>query len=173
MPAFDGSPVPAGTADPAAVTTHRGVEEPVEVAGERSVARGTGTGGNEERRSAVPDSDHDPSLEGLGSRLRSGAKFASVALVVTQLISLGQTIVLARILSPLEIGTFALGTLFASFLTTMSDGGMRAALIHRGREVEDAANTVFWVSLVTGTLMSLTALAVAPLLTLYFDDRLV
>lgn len=170
MPAFDGAPVPAGLAT---VTTHRRVEEPVQGAGERSGTRSTVPGGKDEPRSAVPDSEHDPSLEDLGSRLRSGAKFASVALVVTQLISLGQTIVVARILSPLEIGTFTLGTVFANFLTTLSDGGMRAALVHRGREVEDAANTVFWVSLVMGTLMSLTALAVAPLLTLYFDDRLV
>lgn len=170
VPAFDGSPVPASLAP---VTTHRGVEEPVQGAGECSGPRSTGAGGNDERRSAVPDSDHDPSLEDLGSRLRSGAKFASVALVMTQLISLGQTIVVAHILSPLEIGTFTLGTVFANFLTTLSDGGMRAALIHRGHEVEDAANTAFWVSLVTGTLMSLTALAMAPLLTLYFDDRLV
>jgi len=123
--------------------------------------------------SSVPDSEHDPPLEGLGSKLRRGAAFASVALVFTQLISLSQTIVIARILTPLEIGTFTLGTLFANFLTTMADGGMRAALIQREREVEDAANTAFWVSLVTGTAMSLSALAAAPLLALYFDDRLV
>ncbi|GLZ48514.1 hypothetical protein Acsp06_46990 [Actinomycetospora sp. NBRC 106375] len=121
----------------------------------------------------MPDSEHDPSLEGLESKLRRGASFAAVALVFTQLISLTQTIVVARILSPVEIGTFTLGTLFANFLTTLSDGGMRAALIQREREVEDAANTAFWISLVTGTLMSLSALAAAPVLALYFDDRLV
>ena len=125
------------------------------------------------RTPGVPDSEHDPSLEGLGSTLRRGASFAAVALVFTQLISLTQTIFVARILTPAEIGAYTLGTLFASFLTTLSDGGMRAALIQRERDVEDAANTAFWISLVTGTAMTLTALAAAPLLTLYFDDQLV
>jgi PST family polysaccharide transporter len=124
---------------------------------------------------AHPDADaeHNPSLEDLGGRLRQGAKFAAVALVFTQLISLGQTVVVARLLTPLEIGTFTLGTLFANFLTTVADGGMRAALIQREHDIEDAANTAFWVSLVTGTAMSLAALAVAPLLALYLDDQLV
>src|SRR3954469_969099 len=80
--------------------------------------RGAGTVRTpEEPPSADPvagDDEHNPSLEGLGSRLRSGAKFAAVALVFTQLISLTQTIVIARILTPVEIGTFTLGTLFAT-----------------------------------------------------------
>ncbi|MDD7940815.1 oligosaccharide flippase family protein [Actinomycetospora lutea] len=157
-PDAEGPQTPAGTAGLDAATTHLGVRDPDT---------------HDPRASEVPDSEHDPSLEGLGSRLRSGAKFASVALVFTQVISLAQTIVVARILSPAEIGTFTLGTIFANFLTTLTDGGMRAALIQRGRQIEDAANTVFWVGLVTGTAMSLVALASAPLLALYFDDRLV
>jgi PST family polysaccharide transporter len=172
-PGSDSPPVRAGEAVADAATTHPTGQESLRDAHDSAGARNNRSDRNEERRSEVPDSEHDPSLEGLGSRLRSGAKFTSIALVATQIISLGQTIVLARILSPLEIGTFVLGTLFANFLMTLTDGGMRAALIHRGREVEDAANTVFWVSLVTGTAMSLAALAAAPLLALYFDDRLV
>ncbi|MHC1562405.1 lipopolysaccharide biosynthesis protein [Actinomycetospora sp. C-140] len=157
----EGPPAPAGPTGLDAATTHLGVRDD-----EDDLP-------HDPKRSAVPDSEHDPSLEGMGSRLRSGAKFASVALIFTQLISLAQTIVVARILSPAEIGVFTLGTIFANFLTTMTDGGMRAALIQRGREVEDAANTVFWVGLFTGTAMSLGALAASPLLSLYFDDSMV
>ncbi|GAA4772189.1 hypothetical protein GCM10023200_00620 [Actinomycetospora chlora] len=163
----EGAPAPAGPVGLDAETTH------LDATPGAPGAPGDAGRPDDDRRSEVPDSEHDPSLEGLGSRLRSGAKFASVALVFTQLLSLGQTIVVARILTPTEIGVFTLGTIFANFLTTLTDGGMRAALIQRGREIEDAANTVFWVGLVTGTLMSLGALAASPLLTLYFDDRMV
>ena len=90
----EGPPAPAGPTGLDAATTHLGVRDTDDDLP------------HDPRRSEVPDSEHDPSLEGMGSRLRSGAKFASVALIFTQLISLGQTIVVARILSPAEIGVF-------------------------------------------------------------------
>lgn len=166
-PGSDG-PAPSGSPVGLDAATTQLAAEPSEPA-EPPEAAEEGAGPPDE----VDDSEHNPSLEGLGAKLRTGAKFASVALVFTQLISLTQTIVIARILTPLEIGTFTLGTLFATFLTTMADGGMRAALIQREREVEDAANTAFWVSLGTGSAMALCALAASPVLGWYFDNPLV
>ncbi len=46
----------------------------------------------------APD-EHNPSLQGLGSRLRRGAQFAAIALIFTQLISLIQTVFVARLLT--------------------------------------------------------------------------
>lgn len=119
------------------------------------------------------DAEHNPSLDGLAKTLKHGAAISAVALVATQLMSLTQTVVVARLLTPGEIGAFTLGSIFASFLVTLADGGMRAALIQRQEEVEDAANTAFWVSLVTGALMALGALAASPLLGLFFNNRIV
>ncbi|WP_328305114.1 lipopolysaccharide biosynthesis protein [Actinomycetospora sp. NBC_00405] len=119
-----------------------------------------------------PD-EHNPSLDGLGGRLRRGAQFAAIALVFTQLISLGQTVVVARLLTPAEIGIFTLGTLLANFAVTIADGGMRAALIQREEDVEKATETAFWASLITGVLMSGAALAAAPLLGMFFSSEMV
>ncbi|HET6521618.1 MAG TPA: lipopolysaccharide biosynthesis protein, partial [Geminicoccaceae bacterium] len=117
--------------------------------------------------------DQDPSLKGLGSRLRRGAQFAAVALVFTQLISLAQTVVVARLLTPAEIGVFTLGTILANFAVTIADGGMRAALIQREDDVETATETAFWASLITGVIMSGVALAAAPLLGIFFSNEMV
>ena len=119
-----------------------------------------------------PD-EHNPSLDGLGGRLRQGAQFAAIALVFTQLISLGQTVVVARLLTPAEIGIFTLGTLLANFAVTIADGGMRAALIQREEDVEKATETAFWASLITGVIMSGAALAAAPLLGMFFSSEMV
>lgn len=119
-----------------------------------------------------PD-EHNPSLDGLGGRLRRGAQFAAIALVFTQLISLGQTVVVARLLTPAEIGIFTLGTLLANFAVTIADGGMRAALIQREEDVEKATETAFWASLITGVIMSGAALAAAPLLGMFFSSEMV
>ncbi|GAA4772146.1 hypothetical protein GCM10023200_00570 [Actinomycetospora chlora] len=122
---------------------------------------------------ASPDGRHNPSLSRLGRTLKRGAAISAGMLFVTQLISLGQTVVVARLLTPAEIGAFTLGTIFANFMIVMADGGMRAALIHRETDVEEAANTAFWASLVNGVLMAGGTLAASPLLALFFGDRTV
>ncbi|MDD7940810.1 oligosaccharide flippase family protein [Actinomycetospora lutea] len=134
---------------------------------------GTGDGIGTAADEGARDAGHNPSLNKLSRTLKRGATISASMLFVTQLISLAQTVVVARLLSPAEIGAFTLGTIFANFMIVMADGGMRAALIHRETDVEDAANTAFWASLVTGVLMSTAALAASPLLALFFGDHLV
>ena len=92
------------------------------------------------------------------------------ALVFSQLVTLVQTMALARILSPYEVGIFYSGTVLSTFLVTVSEGGLRNALVQRKQGLEQAANTVFWASLWAGTLWALLALAAAPLVGLIFDS---
>lgn len=107
----------------------------------------------------------------LHATLRRGAAVSVVALVVTQAVSLIQTLVIARLLSPAEIGVFAAGTVLTGFLLTFAESGLGAALIqHDDLDLEDAANTVFWATAATGVLMSLAALACAPLIALVFGS---
>ncbi|MEJ2888095.1 lipopolysaccharide biosynthesis protein [Actinomycetospora aeridis] len=121
----------------------------------------------------VSDDEHNPNLKGLSKTLRKGATISAAMLFVTQVISLAQTVIVARLLSPAEIGVFTLGTLFANFLTAMAGGGMKAALIQREYDIEEAANTAFWASVATGVVMSTGALLASPLLGMFFDDQLV
>ncbi len=107
----------------------------------------------------------------LGRTLRRGAVISASALIVVQLILLAQTLVLARILSPAEVGIFAAGTVLTGFLLTFSEGGLRNALVQRQHGLEDAANTVFWASLCGGLLWALAAAAAAPLVAWAFDSE--
>lgn len=113
------------------------------------------------------DQDATPGLTGT---LRRGAKISAGALVFTQLVSLGQTLALARILSPAEVGVFYAGTVLSMFLVSVAEGGLRSALIQRQHDLEQAANTVFWASLAAGTVLALLALAAAPLVAAVFDS---
>ncbi|HEX2300515.1 MAG TPA: lipopolysaccharide biosynthesis protein [Pseudonocardiaceae bacterium] len=126
---------------------------------------------NTEPPAAGQAATSNPDLGNLSATLRKGAVISAFVLVVVQVTSLLQTLVLARLLSPLEIGLFAAGTVLSNMLLTISDGGLRGALIQRETDVEDAAETVFWASLVTGTLMSLVMLAASPVIALVFDSR--
>ncbi|WP_158228228.1 oligosaccharide flippase family protein [Pseudonocardia sp. MH-G8] len=106
----------------------------------------------------------------LRKKLTRVATASAAAQAVTQTVSLLQTVVLARLLTPAEVGLFAAGTVLTALLVEFSEGGLRAALVNRDRDVDAAAETVFWATLVSGVLMSLGALAAAPLIGIVFDD---
>ena len=87
----------------------------------------------------------------LGSSIRRVASASALALLIGQSVSFAQTIALARILSPAEIGIFAAGTVLTMFLGTLVEGGLRSGLIQRKADLADAAETVFWVTLIAGS----------------------
>jgi PST family polysaccharide transporter len=106
----------------------------------------------------------------LRTKITRVATASAAAQAVTQTVALLQVVVLARLLSPTEVGIFAAGTVLTTLLAEFSEGGLRAALVNRQRDVEAAAETVFWATMLSGVLASLAALAAAPLIGAVFGD---
>ncbi len=96
---------------------------------------------------------------------------SAVALVFGEIVSLVQTVALARLLSPAEIGIFVAGTVLTTLLGTFVEGGLRSGLVQREKDVADAAETVFRVTLIAGAVMSHASQAAAPLIASIFDSR--
>ncbi|CRK49514.1 Polysaccharide biosynthesis protein [Rhodococcus sp. RD6.2] len=117
----------------------------------------------------APDSDERP-VGPLGSLLRRGAVLSASGLMIVQIIAFVQTLVLARLLDPQAVGVFTAGTVLTSLLAVLTHGTLAQALIQRGRDVEDAAVTVFWASAAAGLGMGLLMLAAAPLLGRVFHN---
>ncbi|MCV7356205.1 lipopolysaccharide biosynthesis protein [Mycolicibacterium fluoranthenivorans] len=117
----------------------------------------------------VPGSSVGP----LSGTLRRGAAIATGMLVFTQLVSLVQTLVLARLLAPAEVGWFAAGTVLSGFLTTFAEAGMSNALVQREGRIADVATTVFWATLLAGVGWAAVALASAPLIAWIFSSDIV
>ncbi|MFI6865277.1 oligosaccharide flippase family protein [Nocardia sp. NPDC050406] len=107
----------------------------------------------------------------LTRRIGRVAVASAVALIFTELVSFGQTIALARLLSPAEVGMFAAGTVLTMLLTTFVEGGLRSALVQREGRIADAADTVFRASVLYGIAVTVTALAAAPIVAMIFQDR--
>jgi len=93
---------------------------------------------------------------------------SALTLVLVQGTALISTLVLARLLTPEQVGTYAAGTVLAGFLTVFTEGGLRAALIQREVDLDDVADTVFFATALTGLGMSLIALAAAPVVAAVF-----
>ncbi|MBT0566284.1 oligosaccharide flippase family protein [Williamsia sp. CHRR-6] len=106
----------------------------------------------------------------MSTRIGRVAAASAGALVVGELITLVQTVALARLLSPAEIGIFVSGTVITAFLAEFVEGGLRAGLVQREHDVADTAETVFWATLFGGVISSLGALAAAPVIGMLFNS---
>ena len=99
------------------------------------------------------------------------AKASALAQVFGELVTFAQTIALARLLTPTDIGIFTAGTVLTGLFTTFVEGGLRAGLVQRQGDLADADETVFWVTLMVGAAASLGCLAAAPVIGIIFNSR--
>jgi O-antigen/teichoic acid export membrane protein len=108
------------------------------------------------------------SLSGLVGRVASAS---ALALLFGQLVSFAQTVALARLLTPTQVGIFTAGTVLTVLFTNFVEGGLRAGLVQRQGDLADADETVFWVTLVVGAAASLVSLAAAPVIGIIFNSH--
>jgi PST family polysaccharide transporter len=109
--------------------------------------------------------------DSLRSRIGKVAAASAAALIFGEIISLVQTIALARLLTPAEVGLFVAGSVLTSFVGNFVEGGLRSGLVQRKDDLDDAAATVFWATLGMGVVMSLVSLAAAPLIAAAFNSQ--
>ena len=102
--------------------------------------------------------------------LKRGAGMAAIGLVIVQIVTVAQTLVLARLLGPHEVGIFAAGSVLTGVIAVFAQNTLSHALIQRERDIEDAANTVLIVTFVTGLLLALAVLVASPLIGALFHD---
>ncbi len=95
---------------------------------------------------------------------------AAIGLVIVQIVTVAQTVVLGRLLGPQEVGIFTAGSVMMAFMAVFAQSTLSHALIQREHDIEDAANTVLIVTFVTGLLLGLAVLVASPLIGALFHD---
>lgn len=118
----------------------------------------------------LPEPESASTGPSLHRTLGNVAAASAIALMFGEVVTLAQTVALARLLSPAEVGIFVAGTVLTTFLGNFVEGGLRSGLVHRDDNLPDAAETVFWVTIIAGLLMSLAALALSPVIGIVFHD---
>ena len=108
------------------------------------------------------------SLSGTVHRM---ARASALAQLVGQLVSFGQTVILARLLTPTDVGVFAAGTVLTALLADVAAGGLQSGLVQRQGDLADADETVFRVTLLVGAAAALGCLAAAPVIGIIFNNR--
>jgi O-antigen/teichoic acid export membrane protein len=81
--------------------------------------------------------------------------------------------VLARLLTPDEVGVVALAMVAINYFAVVQDLGLGAALIQRRDSIEEAADTVFTLNLICAVLITVLVFLTAPFVAQYFDEEII
>jgi O-antigen/teichoic acid export membrane protein len=104
------------------------------------------------------------------ARVIRGAGLTSGGYLFAQVLNLGVYVVLSRLLDPVDFGRYASATVLIAFGVLFTESGMQAAIVHRRDRLDEAMSTAAAATLIGGILLSLCALAIAPILGAIFND---
>jgi len=92
----------------------------------------------------------------------------------TQGLSWGVTILLARLLTPVDYGLFGMALTVISFLEVIQQFGLGAAIVQRQNLSRPQLNTIFWAVVATSSLVATAAwVSAVPVAAFYREERLV
>ena len=107
---------------------------------------------------------------GIGRLAVHGVLWTYLSAVGSKLLIFASTVILARVLLPVEFGQVGFALVVISYLDTVGDLGVSSALIYEREKPEEAANVTFIVSLAMGLLWFAIAFAAAPVIADFFND---
>ncbi|MBI4468906.1 MAG: lipopolysaccharide biosynthesis protein [Acidobacteria bacterium] len=115
-------------------------------------------------------SDDQATTHDVIARAVRSALWSYTSAAGSRLLVFASTVILARLLIPSEFGQVGFALLVISYLDTISDLGVTAALIYERKRSDEAANIAFIVSLTMGVLWLGLANVMAPLVAAFFKD---
>jgi PST family polysaccharide transporter len=109
-------------------------------------------------------------MNNLRQRTLVGLGWSGAARFLGQLLQLGTTVVLARLLSPKDYGLLGMVLVFTGFATYIADMGLGASIIQRNALSDRHLNSVFWLNVATGLALSVVFALGAPLVARFYDE---
>jgi PST family polysaccharide transporter len=118
---------------------------------------------------AVGDRESAP-VPSIGLLAVHGVLWTYLSAAGSKILIFVATVILARVLLPVEFGQVGFALVVISYLDTVGDLGVSSALIYERDKPEEAANVTFIVSIAMGLLWFAIAFAGAPLIADFFND---
>ncbi len=102
----------------------------------------------------MPQNLHNSDGQKLRSQFLSGVRWTGASQVLQQVLNLGSSVIMARLLAPEDFGLFAMACVFTGIVYSVLEMGLGAALIQR-RDVSPLhISSVFWLNIAVGMLMT-------------------
>lgn len=108
---------------------------------------------------------------GLTARVFSGVSWLAVAKIVNRGFIFITTLILARLLSPLDFGLVASAVVVLNFLTLFNESGLGTAIAQAKDLEEKDLSSVFWPNLVLGGVLFLGAALLSSVAGSFFGDE--
>jgi O-antigen/teichoic acid export membrane protein len=109
-------------------------------------------------------------MNSLRQRTLVGLGWNGAARLLGQLLQLGITMVLARLLSPREYGLLGMVLVFTGFASFVADMGLGASIIQKTSLSDRHLNSVFWLNAATGLVLTATFVLAAPLIARFYGE---
>lgn len=104
-----------------------------------------------------------------GRSIRGGAvTFAAQGIKFA--LTMGSTMVLARLLTPADFGLVAMVTAFTGFAALFKDAGLSMATVQREHITHLQVSTLFWINVALSVLVMFVVAAFAPAIAWFYDE---
>lgn len=104
---------------------------------------------------------------------RKAARGSAVTVVyqlLKQVISIGMTAIMSRLILPEQAGLVGMVTVFTGVISMFSDMGLSAATIQKGQVNHQQVSAMFWLNLVAGAILALITAAASPLIAMFYGE---
>lgn len=91
--------------------------------------------------------------------------------LVTRIVSLLRTAIIARVLSPSQVGLFGIAALSLSFLEIFTETGINIFLVQQKKSIDSYINTAWVASIIRGIIISLVTLVSSPITAAFFNAK--
>lgn len=112
-----------------------------------------------------------------GSGLRRAAVRGAGATIfgsgASLFVQLGATVILARLLTPADFGILTMVTTFSLLFCSFGLNGFTEAILQREEVTNSLASNMFWANFGIGAFLTVTFIAIGPLLARFYHDSLV
>ncbi len=110
----------------------------------------------------------DRTLQPLRTRVFSGVRWAAGSQIFQQVLNLGASFALTRLLTPEDFGLIAMTCVFTGIVYFVLDLGISSAIIQRPELSDIETSSAFWMNVAVGSLMLLAGVALSgPIADLY------
>ncbi len=99
-----------------------------------------------------------------------GGAVAVLSQVISMVLQIGTTFILARLLAPSDYGLQSMVITLTAFVSLFKDAGLSVASVQREHLTDEQISTLFWINIGLGILLTIAVAAFAPLLAAFYKE---